>query len=222
MDRHGLDNKEIRMGFIKKVYGILSVQLTLTTCMVFVVMYSPSIAQIMINPTLLTTVLVLYISSICALVCCRLDKQVPINYILLAVFTVCCSWLVSLICLAYPPVIVFEAICLTAAVVVAITFYAATTKDDFTVCGPIVWVVGMIIMTGSILAIFMGPSGRLLYCMMGVLLFSFYLIIDTQLIIGGSKRQYQIDEDSYIIASLLLYLDIINLFLEILKLLGKK
>ena len=46
---YGLNNREIRMGFIKKVYGILSVQLTLTTCMIAAVMASPSLAKMMIN-----------------------------------------------------------------------------------------------------------------------------------------------------------------------------
>ena len=54
----------------------------------------------------------------------------------------------------------------------------------------------------------------------GVLLFSFYLLYDTQIIIGGKHRRYQIEEDSYVLASVALYLDIINMFLYILELLN--
>jgi FtsH-binding integral membrane protein len=39
---------------------------------------------------------------------------------------------------------------------------------------------------------------------------------------GGKDRSYECDEDDYILAAVLLYLDIINLFLYILKLLGNK
>jgi len=56
--------------------------------------------------------------------------------------------------------------------------------------------------------------------MIGVI--SLYLIYDTQLICGGKHgRANQISMDDYIFAAIMLYLDILILFLEILKLLGK-
>ena len=58
--------------------------------------------------------------------------------------------------------------------------------------------------------------------MFGVILFSFYLIYDTQLIIGGKHRQYQFTEDMYILASLTLYLDIINIFIYLLEIMNSK
>jgi FtsH-binding integral membrane protein len=39
---------------------------------------------------------------------------------------------------------------------------------------------------------------------------------------GGKDRKYQCDEDDYILAAVMLYLDIINLFLYILELLARK
>merc|ERR1719188_1974178 len=55
----------------------------------------------------------------------------------------------------------------------------------------------------------------------GVLLFTFYIIYDTQLIVGGTdRRQFGIDD--YAFAALSLYLDIINLFLYILQLFGER
>jgi FtsH-binding integral membrane protein len=41
------------------------------------------------------------------------------------------------------------------------------------------------------------------------------------MIVGGKNRKYTFDEDSYILAAIVLYLDIINLFLYILEILGK-
>ena len=49
-----------------------------------------------------------------------------------------------------------------------------------------------------------------------------YIIHDTQLIIGGANKKYQIAPDDYVLAALTLYLDIINLFLYLLSLLNKK
>ena len=73
-----------------------------------------------------------------------------------------------------------------------------------------------------VLAIFCPTTARLWHAAVGVVLFSFFIIYDTQIIVGGKHRQYELDDDRYILGSVLLYLDIINLFLEILRLLGGK
>ena len=116
----------------------------------------------------------------------------------------------------------FEAASLTAAVVIALTIYALTTKNDFTVCGPVAYILLILVIMGSILSAFFGPTLKLLWCILGVFVFSFYIVIDTQMIVGNERARYKFEEDSYILASVVLYIDIINLFLEILKLLGDK
>lgn len=50
--------------------------------------------------------------------------------------------------------------------------------------------------------------------------YSIYLIIDTQLILGGKNQELTLD--NYVLGAVLLYIDIIQLFLQILKILGKK
>ena len=176
---------------------------------------------------MLWLVSITYFVTICALVCCGHDKNVPTNYILLAVFTFCVSWLVSFTAMRYDPIVVIEAIALTAAITIAVTCYAITTKNDFTIFGPILWIVGWIFVTMWILA---GPlgyewSGNLIWCGIGAFIFSFYLLIDTQMIMSGAtsmSRKYEINSDSYILAAVMLYLDIINFFLYILRILGSK
>ena len=166
--------------------------------------------------------MVTYISSICALICCGMDKKVPNNYILLGVFTSCVSYLVGCSCaLVSDKMIVLEAAALTGAMTLAITVYAITTKTDFTVCGPVLFIMGFIFAMAGILFSFT-RSNNVIFAAIGVFLFSFYLLVDTQMIIGGSNRSYKIDEDSYILASVALYLDIINIFLYILRILNSK
>jgi FtsH-binding integral membrane protein len=58
-----------------------------------------------------------------------------------------------------------------------------------------------------------------LYCCFGVILFGIYLVIDTQMIIGG--RRFEISTDDYVLAALVLYIDIIQLFLYILRMLSR-
>ena len=53
----------------------------------------------------------------------------------------------------------------------------------------------------------------------GALVFSLYLVYDTQLMLGG-KHKYALSPEEYIFAALNLYLDIINLFLYLLSIFG--
>lgn len=59
----------------------------------------------------------------------------------------------------------------------------------------------------------------LVYASIGALLFSIYLIYDTQMMLGG-KHKYSISPEEYIFAALTLYIDIINIFLYILTIIG--
>jgi len=47
-----------------------------------------------------------------------------------------------------------------------------------------------------------------------------YLVFDTQLMLGG-KHKYALSPEEYIFAALNLYLDIINMFLYILSIVGR-
>lgn len=53
----------------------------------------------------------------------------------------------------------------------------------------------------------------------GALIFSMYIVYDTQMMMGGSHK-YSISPEEYVFAALNLYLDIINLFLYILMIIG--
>jgi FtsH-binding integral membrane protein len=157
-----------------------------------------------------------YIGSICALACCGFDKTVPMNYVFLGIFTFCSGWIVSISTIHVKPVIVLEAAVLTLAMVFSITLYAMTTDTDFTVFGPLLWIFGMVFGVAGIVLSLFGFTKGLLWSTIGVILFSFYLLYDTQLILGGDNKSVQYDEDSYILAAVNLYLDIINIFLYIL------
>ena len=71
----------------------------------------------------------------------------------------------------------------------------------------------------GLLSIFLGDFLRTLYLVLGVFIYGFYLIYDTQLIMGRFGNEYAIDD--YIIAALNIYIDIIQMFLYILSLLNR-
>ena len=55
--------------------------------------------------------------------------------------------------------------------------------------------------------------------MVSAIFYGYYLIYDTQLIMGGKTHSLSLDD--YILGAMMIYLDIIIMFLEILKLLAK-
>jgi FtsH-binding integral membrane protein len=162
-----------------------------------------------------------------ALICCRgISRRVPMNYILLGVFTLCEAYLLAFIAATYEPEVVLSAAFSTAAITIAISLYAWKTKSDFTVCGPLFLLLGVTLcMTTLFLVIFGLISGQFrvvhyIICGIAVLLFSFYLLFDTQLIMGG--KRYEIEIDDYILGAVILYTDIVTIFLYLLKIFGGK
>lgn len=75
------------------------------------------------------------IASLIPLACSsRLSKTVPANYLLLLAFNLFESYMVSFICTLYTPESVVLAAAATLTSTLGLTFYACTTKRDFTDC----------------------------------------------------------------------------------------
>ena len=145
-------------------------------------------------------------------------RRVPTNYILLLIFTLCESFLVAAVCVFTTPKIVFMATVFTLALCISLTIYAMTTDEDFTICGGLLFVCLIVLVVAGIFLIFTDNNVvHIFFCMLGIILFSIYLIYDTQLIVGGKRYEFSIDD--YIIGALSLYLDIINIFLYIIEIL---
>ena len=177
---------------------------------------------------MLTNVWVLIVSAIFTIVfvivlsCCRgLARSVPINYVLLFAFTICEAILVAYACAVEDPTTVVTAVFMTAGIVVGLTIYAMTTKTDYTTCGAALFMIlAALIMFGIFAIVFNSQLLYTFYCLIGVVVFGFYIIFDTQLIIGG--HQHQLSEEDYIVGAMILYIDIIVLFLKLLRLFGRK
>lgn len=86
--------------------------------------------------------------------------------------------------------------------------------------GAALFVAVICLMLFGIIAMFWhGKIITIVYGTVGALLFSLYLIYDTQLMLGG-KHKYSISPEEYIFAALNLYLDVINIFIYILSIIG--
>ena len=211
----------MRLNFIRKVYLILSVQLLITAAFVSVSCFVPAYVKfVKQNMWLYWVCLVVAIILLYVLVYVRsAARMVPLNFILLGLFTLAESYMVSCITALYDPKTVFIAAVLTAGIVVALTIYACTTKTDFTICGGLLYSALMVLMIATIFSFFFWSKIlQIIISAVSVILFSIYLVYDTQLILGKGELKLSIDD--YIFAAMNLYMDIITIFIEILRLIG--
>lgn len=219
---------EVRRGFIQKVYGILTAQLLLT-----VVIAAPLSQMkwfVMQNVWLLWVSVFITVGTLCAMSCCEeTTRSFPTNYILLFLFTGFEGVVVGFVSAQYTWQSVVLAAGMTAAIFLCMTLYACFTETDFTGYGPYLFGATLALCVfGFTLAIMSSFGVRIswlvmIYNLIGVVIFTLYIVYDTQLIMGeygGHSCQFEIDE--YVFASLSLYLDIINLFMHLLSLFGNR
>lgn len=207
----------VRWGFIRKVYGILSAQLLLTTLVASwftlsetaqaTVATSPFLRFVMMfGPLLWLWPLYLY------------RQKHPHNLAWLAVWTATISLSVGAACSQVEGVVVVQALVLTACIafgLTAYTFYAVRKGEDFGFMGPSLCSGLWLLIGFSFLSIFFPFSDgyRLMMAVGGAALFAGFLVYDTNELI----KRHSIDE--YVWASVELYLDLINLFLELMRIL---
>ncbi|XP_058830969.1 protein lifeguard 1-like isoform X4 [Topomyia yanbarensis] len=225
-DQSGKDfdftDQSIRRGFIRKVYSILTVQLGITLGFIALFMYHrPTKLWVQQHPEMFWIALGVMIVTLLSMACCdSVRRKTPMNFIFLAIFTLAQSFLLGVTTAKFSSQEVLLAVGITAAVCLGLTLFAFQTKWDFTVMGGVLFVAVIILMLFGIIAIFFpGKTITIVYASIGALLFSVYLVYDTQMMMGG-KHKYSISPEEYIFAALSLYLDIINIFMYILTIIG--
>ncbi len=116
--------------------------------------------------------------------------------------------------LANGPSLIMQALGGTAVVFFALSGYVVTTKKDFSFMGGFLMTGLIVVMVASIALIFFQiPAAQMALSAAIVLLMSGLILFDTSRIINGG-------ETNYIRATVALYLDIYNLFVNLLALLG--
>lgn len=241
---------EIRINFVKKVYGILIAMLAVSFGIAAPFVFIRDSAVDWVNHNMwvvgVATALLLVHqlfnlamalemcvgSGSCFRAYLRLFVTVPWNYIFLFSYAACFGVLLGLTCSAFKAESVSLVFVLTAGIMAALTVYAAVTKTDFTGCGMYLFamMIGLILM--GIVAVFVpydSPFHRALSAI-GAILFSFVIIYDTQLIFGtvsqslnnSAARRVEFTIDMYAFAAYQLYLDFVNMFLYLLQLFGAR
>lgn len=208
-------NMNIRLAFLKKVYGLLTIQLLITTGVgaIFKVSAEPVQQFLATNSWVFFLTIILTFVILIALHFKR--REHPTNLILLGAFTLTQSLLIGVVVSIYDTAIVIEAFFITFFIVLSLTIYTLQSKRDFSTMGAGLYAgLTVLIISGFIQMFVRSSIAEFGLCIAGALIFSLFIIYDTHMLM------YKHSPEEYILVTIELYLDIINLFLYILRILA--
>ncbi|KAH7701922.1 Protein TMBI-4 [Aphelenchoides avenae] len=208
-------NVSIRMGFLRKVLGILAFQFIVMVVVCTALYMTPMVRGFVQQQPWIP--LSFMFASIGVMVAMFIYAYtVPLNYFLLAGWTVLQSLTVGTIVTFYDVEVVLQAVLLTAIVVAALFFYTLQSKHDFRKHYALIFTLSIVFLFATaIQMILMSPTVNFVMSLLGAALFSVYLVFDIDMIMHGFS------EEEYIVACICIYMDIIGLFLRILQILNE-
>lgn len=112
------------------------------------------------------------------------------------------------------PAIVFQAVALTAGIFGGLSIYAIVSKKDFSFLGGFLFISLLVLIVMGIVNIFLhSPVMNMVYSAGIAIIMSGYILYDT-------SRMIRAGENEAIMITLSLFLDILNLFISLLQILG--
>jgi len=207
--------RDARLNFLRKVYSILAIQVTVTAGICAAVLSSPTLKEVFQKHV--DAMPMLGIVTFIVLIALHVKRRdYPSNFYLLGAFTILQSFTIAAVTTFYDSVIVIKAAVITATVFGSLTMYTFNSKKDYSSWGAALYCGLWILICTSFMNIFFhSPMFEQLSAAAGAGLFCLFIIYDTHLIMK------KLSPEEYILASINLYLDIINLFLEILRIMGE-
>jgi len=199
-----------RLAFIKKVYSLLAMS-----------MGSAAVGAYLGSGPLLLLVapnmMLFFILQIALIFFASFAARKPgLNMVALFSFTTVSGLTLGPLLYQVGPSIAAEAFALTAITFAGLSMYVVYSKKDFSFMSGFLMTGLIVLVVGGLLNMFFIQSGMMHFVMSGasVLLFSGFILYDTSNIL----RYYGTDE--YVSATLALYLDVLNLFIALLSILG--
>eukprot|EP00918_Siedleckia_nematoides_P061514 GHVU01134262.1.p1 GENE.GHVU01134262.1~~GHVU01134262.1.p1 ORF type:complete len:208 (+),score=12.13 GHVU01134262.1:739-1362(+) len=146
----------------------------------------------------------------------------PWNYLGLLFMTIMQTCWVSYICAWVPWETCAYALCGTLGIVLLLILFACQTKYDFTGAGPYILVaICSVSMFGMMAIIF--QSKVLWWCYASIVLIALLMTIvaTTQHIVGGKHKKYAFSPEDWVVATLCLYTDIVQVFITLLMMINQ-
>ena len=211
--------KENHRNFLRKIYSLLLYQLAITVGMCATAMYNDSVQNYVLthNGPLIAGTIFSFVFLI--MLFCYKDHH-PANMWLLTAFTISIAYTVAVTCAVYVSLgyktLVVKAFLITILTFVGLTSFTLQSKYNFDFMQEIVAGGIMVLIFWGIINWAMGSDGGTIYSLFGIFIFVCAIIYDTH------RLKDKFGYDDYILASVNLYLDIINLFLYILDFMRKE
>lgn len=237
--------RDSRNSFIARVYGILSVQLVFTALVCLLFGTYPPLTNIFIlnsltgqaSPFLWIPLAGVFVSTLAYFrlaISPQARQKAPNKWWWLSIFTIGEAISIGALSSLYKLRSVVTAMGVTALAATTVSVYTTSqqnSKYDLSQWGATLssWATILLVylMIGVAQEIGWLPRGFLpysdmMYSCFATGLFSLFLAYHTKLIVGGKHSRYRMNEKDYVLGAIVLYVDIVNIFLNILQLMGQE
>ncbi|CAH1391349.1 unnamed protein product [Nezara viridula] len=217
------NDKDRRKNFVGKVFFLTGAMLMVSAAIIALPLVSDEIEEAFSYNKLVIGIVALVGSSISllALVCCHRARHIfPLNMILLIILCISYGLIGAVVACHYKLMVILISFGTVVLIVIVIGIFAKWGPVDVTGCG---WFMcGLSIGLTVVLTVFVIvsifyyiPILQLVISCLVVLVYIIFLLYDMQMIIGG--RREQLDSDEYILGAVLLFKDVMILFLYLLE-----
>lgn len=203
---------------MRKVLGLVLCQLAFNVLLIYFSMISPSYREFnQRNWWMMIIWGIIGCIGYCTIVLCpKTGKVSPYNWILFSTTTLGFGMLLSIVCSFVEPYLVFIAILSCGIIVLGLTIYGLTAKIDYSMGVGIVIVLFLSLILFIIgLCSFDYDTYTMCYVYGSILIYGIYILIDV-LAIRGHKG-HGIGLDYYVAAAVMMYVDIVMMFIYILR-----
>ncbi|GLV36173.1 N-methyl-D-aspartate receptor-associated protein [Carabus blaptoides fortunei] len=211
--------KTVRRAFARKVFAILTILLLKTFSFIALCVYCEPVRKFWAdNIVTILFAMPVYLIAAFTIICVKSARRTyPWNYIILFAFSSSLSYMIGGLSSFYSGTTIMIAFGMTAVLVASLVIFACQTRWDFTgwrMFGFSSGILLLLIVVSSLSCL--SRAGEIWLAGLGIFVFSMLLIYDVQLIISGTHK-YKISPEEHIFAVTILYLDIMNIFLYILR-----
>jgi len=202
--------------FMRKVWCTLVLQLIFTAGMIAMCMYVDEIREWVVKNYWMWIIgLFGAIYTMCCLFPAR--NKYPLNLFLLFLFTAFMAYTVSMVCAAYAEIgmadIVLQAFGITILVFLGLSIFSCQTKCNLMPLGMIAFMMISVMFWWGLWAIIFGWYNTSAWALIFIIIFCLLIMFD----VWRMCNMPVFDEGAWILGAINLYLDVINLFLWILR-----
>ncbi|XP_066537804.1 protein lifeguard 1 [Hoplias malabaricus] len=211
----------VRRAFIRKVFSVVTLQLLFTFSVVCLFTFAePVKGAVQGNLWIyLSSYIIFMIIALCLSCFSSFSRRHPWNIVALSVVTLSLSYMVGTVASYHDATAVVIAMGSTLVISVTIIIFSAQTRVDFTICNGVLTILAVdLLMFGFFSIFFYSNILQIVYGCLGALLYALFLAVDCQLVMG--RQKYALNPEEYVFAALVIYLDIILIFLYILMIVG--